>query len=59
MICSVVHSTPMSFIICVFEYIWCSMAKTIDMDGQAFVVFIDYSKAFDSIGNKDRWKVGL
>ena len=29
MICSVVHSTPMSFLICVFEDIWCSMAFVI------------------------------
>ena len=33
MICSVVRSTPMSFLICVFEDIWCSMA---------FVIFFFY-----------------
>ena len=31
--------------------------KTIEMDGQAFVVFIDYSKAFDSISQVPMFEI--
>ena len=31
--------------------------KTIEIDGQAFVVFIDYTKAFDSIGQVQMFEI--